>query len=68
MKNAVSETKMHLARKIMLSEAACAQINRYNEKEDLRKMNHALHDIQVLTYNDLIRRGKNAISTTDFET
>lgn len=31
------------------------------KKEGLRKMNHALHGIEVLTYNDLVHRGNQAI-------
>lgn len=32
------------------------------KKEGLRKMNHALHGIEVLTYKDLLDRGNQAIS------
>ena len=33
-----------------------------NKKEGLRKMNHALHGIEILTYKDLIDRGEQAAS------
>ncbi len=33
------------------------------KKEGLRKMNHALHGIEVLTYTDLYERGKQATNT-----
>ena len=33
-----------------------------NKKEGLRKMNHALHGIEVLTYKDLLDRGNQAIN------
>lgn len=32
-----------------------------NEKEAFRRLNHSLHGIEVLTYNDLLRRGENLI-------
>ncbi len=32
-----------------------------NKKEGLRKMNHALHGIEVLTYKDLVDRGNQAV-------
>ncbi len=32
------------------------------KKEGLRKMNHSLHGIEVLTYHDLLERGKQALS------
>lgn len=34
------------------------------KKEALRKMNHALHGIEILTYKDLLDRGHQAINTT----
>jgi len=35
-----------------------------DKKEGLRKMNHALHGIEVLTYKDLLDRGDQAINLT----
>ena len=35
-----------------------------DRKEGLRKLNHALHGIEVLTYKDLSDRGSQAINTT----
>jgi len=32
------------------------------EKEGLRKLNHSLHGIDVITYSDLLKRGENLIS------
>lgn len=34
------------------------------KKEGLRKMNHALHGIEILTYKDLLDRGNQAINIT----
>lgn len=34
------------------------------KKEGLRKMNHALHGIEILTYQDLINRGQQSINIT----
>ncbi len=36
------------------------------KKEGLRKMNHALHGIEVLTYKDLLDRGNQSIAATVF--
>ncbi len=36
-----------------------------NKKEGLRKMNHALHGIEVLTYKDLLDRGNQAVENTE---
>ena len=36
-----------------------------NKKEGLRKMNHALHGIEVLTYQDLLDRGNQALKNTE---
>ena len=38
------------------------------KKEGLRKMNHYLHGIDVLTYKDLMDRGSQAINIKNFET
>jgi hypothetical protein len=33
------------------------------KKEGLRKMNHALHGIEIVTYKDLVDRGNQSIQT-----
>ncbi|MFC1656291.1 Shedu anti-phage system protein SduA domain-containing protein, partial [Patescibacteria group bacterium] len=33
-----------------------------NKKDGLRKMNHALHGIEIITYNDLLDRGNQAVN------
>ena len=30
-----------------------------SKKEGLRKLNHVLHGVEVLTYSDLVKRGRN---------
>ena len=52
----------------LLKPRACILIGdssswKQNKKEGLRKMNHALHGIEVLTYKDLMDRGKQTVST-----
>lgn len=37
-----------------------------NKKEGLRKMNHALHGIEILTYKDLLDRGRQATNKNIF--
>lgn len=37
------------------------------KREGLRKMNHALHGIEILTYKDLLDRGKQTIDYLSFE-
>ena len=36
-----------------------------DKKEGLRKMNHALHGIEILTYKDLLDRGLEAITSVN---
>jgi len=36
-----------------------------NKKEGLRKLNNALHGIEVLTYHDLVKRGQSFIKQKD---